>query len=76
MIFTSITKGAPTYGTVKYVSEDRYEIFPGVNMYFYDRQSIQAEFSPYGLFEITEIGESQPFFLIKCKKPKCLLGLD
>lgn len=37
-------------------------------MYFYDRESIQAEFGKAGLFEIIEIEENQPFFLIKCRK--------
>jgi hypothetical protein len=28
----------------------------------------KSEFDEAGLFEITEISERQPFFLIKCKK--------
>jgi SAM-dependent methyltransferase len=68
MVFTVISKDAPTYRQGKFISEDRYEIFDGVNMYFYDRESINAEFSKAGLFEITEITENYPFFLIKCRK--------
>ena len=68
MVFTAISKEAHTYGQGKFISTDRYEIFDGVNMFFYDRVSVQAEFGKAGLFEITEISESQPFFLIKCKK--------
>ena len=68
MVFTAISKSAHTYRQGKFISEDRYEIFPGVNMFFYDRASIESEFGRSGLFEITEINESQPFFLIKCKK--------
>jgi 2-polyprenyl-3-methyl-5-hydroxy-6-metoxy-1,4-benzoquinol methylase len=68
MIFTMISKEAHTYGQGKFLSEDRYEIFDGVKMFFYDRESIKSEFNQYGLFEITEINENQPFFLIKCKK--------
>lgn len=68
MIFTVISKEAPTYGKGKFISKDRYEIFDGVKMFFYDRESITSEFTGAGLFEITEINESQPFFLIKCKK--------
>lgn len=68
MVFTVISKEAHTYGQGKFISKDRYEIYDGVNMYFYDRESIRAEFDQVGLFEITEISESQPFFLIKCKK--------
>lgn len=68
MVFTAISKEAATYGKGKFVSKDRYEIFDGVKMFFYDRESIHAEFEQAGLFEITEIDESYPFFLIKCKK--------
>ncbi|WP_288884084.1 class I SAM-dependent methyltransferase [Pedobacter panaciterrae] len=68
MVFTGISKEAHTYGQGKFISKDRYEIYDGVNMYFYDRESIHAEFDQAGLFEITEISENQPFFLIKCKK--------
>jgi len=69
MVFTAISKEAHTYGTGKFISTDRYEIFEGVKMYFYDIESIKTEFAQTGLFEITEIKESQPFFLIKCRKP-------
>jgi SAM-dependent methyltransferase len=68
MVFTAISKEAPTYGKGKLISKDRYEIFDGVKMFFYDRESINAAFNNFGLFEITEINESHPFFLIKCKK--------
>lgn len=68
MVFTVISKEAHTYGQGKFISEDRYEIFDGVKMFFYDRESIASAFNKSGLFEITEISESQPFFLIKCKK--------
>jgi SAM-dependent methyltransferase len=68
MVFTVISKEAHTYGQGKFVSKDRYEIFDGVKMFFYDRESIKSEFGKAGLFEITEISESHPFFLIKCKK--------
>lgn len=68
MIFTAITKEAHTYGKGKFISKDRYEIFDGVQMYFYDKEAIHAEFDQFGLFEITELDESFPFFMIKCKK--------
>lgn len=68
MVFTVVSKEAPTYGQGKFISSDRYEIFEGVSMYFYDRESIHAEFSEAGLFEITEVAENYPFFLIKCSK--------
>jgi len=68
MVFTAISKEAPTYGKGQLVSKDRYEIFEGVKMYFYDRESIHAAFDKAGLFEITEVNENFPFFLIKCRK--------
>lgn len=68
MIFTAITKEAHTYGQGTFISKDRYEMFGGVRMFFYDRESIQEEFGNAGLFEVTEITENYPFFLIKCRK--------
>lgn len=68
MVFTVISKDAHTYGQGKFISKDRYEMFGGVKMFFYDTASIHAEFDKAGLFEITEITENYPFFLIKCKK--------
>jgi SAM-dependent methyltransferase len=68
MVFTAISKDADTYGKGKFVSTDRYEIFDGVKMFFYDRESINTEFKDFGLFATTEISENYPFFLIKCRK--------
>jgi len=68
MVFTAISKTAHTYGQGKLISKDRYEIIDGVQLFFYDEDSIRSEFTAAGLFEITEISENQPFFLIKCKK--------
>ncbi len=68
MIFTVISKEAHTYRQGKFISKDRYEIFEGVKMFFYDRQSIKDEFGDAGLIEIMEITENYPFFLIKCQK--------
>lgn len=68
MIFTVITKEAHTYGKGKLISKDRYEIFDGVQMFFYDKESVQNEFGKFGLFEIMELDENFPFFMIECKK--------
>jgi len=70
MIFTVITKQASTYGQGREIDKDRYEQFGGINMFFYDEESIRAEFGSFGLLEITEVMETYPFFLIKCKKQK------
>jgi len=68
MVFTTITKDAQTYGQGTLVSKERYEQFGGVKIFFYDKQAIQNEFGKYGLFEITEVNENYPLYLIKCKK--------
>lgn len=68
MIFTAITKDAETYGTGKLLSKDRYEMFGGVKIFFYDRQTIEEEFGDTGLLEITEVAENYPFYLVKCRK--------
>ncbi|GGH20007.1 class I SAM-dependent methyltransferase [Sphingobacterium alkalisoli] len=68
MVFTAITKDARTYGQGKYISKDRFEMFGGVRIFFYDRESIYKEFEKYGLFEITEVMENFPFYIIKCRK--------
>lgn len=70
MVFTAISKEAHTYGKGKFISNDRYEIFEGVKMFFYDKESIHKEFNNAGLFEIIEIDENYPFFLISCRKTK------
>jgi SAM-dependent methyltransferase len=74
MIFTAITKGASTYGVGEKLSTDRYRTKDGVNLYFYDQDSIQAEFGGFGLIEAVEIdeaGNGKPatrFWKIVCKK--------
>ncbi|MFC7522418.1 class I SAM-dependent methyltransferase [Parapedobacter sp. GCM10030251] len=72
MVFAVISKRAPTYGQGRLISADRYEMFGGVRLFFYDRESINAEFGTAGLVEVTEIEENYPFFLITCKKNKPL----
>lgn len=73
MVFIAITKEAHTYGTGKFISKDRYEIFEGVKMFFYDREQVQHEFGNAGLFEVTEFVENFPFYLIKCKKDNSIV---
>lgn len=70
MIFAVVTKKAPIYAQGKFISKDRFEIFDRVKMFFYDRDSINEEFGKAGLFEITEVDDVYPFFLIKCRKGK------
>lgn len=68
MIFTAITKEAPTYGQGTLISKDRFEMFGGVKIFFYDKETINDEFGDAGLFEVTEVTENYPFYLIKCQK--------
>ncbi|WP_224994465.1 bifunctional 2-polyprenyl-6-hydroxyphenol methylase/3-demethylubiquinol 3-O-methyltransferase UbiG [Cesiribacter sp. SM1] len=68
MVFTAISKEAHTYAQGRYISKDRYEVFQGVEMFFYDAASIKAEFSAVGLINIAEVSEQYPFFMITCRK--------
>lgn len=68
MIFTAITKNAQTYGHGTMVSKDRFEMFGGVKIFFYDKKTIYKEFGLFGLLEVIEITENYPFYFIKCKK--------
>lgn len=74
MIFTLIAKDAPMYGRGERLGEDWYEVLPGVQMYFYDADSLQREFGSYGELEITRIeepthgGAGLPFLNLRCLK--------
>ncbi len=68
MVFTAITKQAVTYGQGTNIGKDRFEMFGGVQLFFYDNETIAEEFGKSGLFEITVVTENYPFHLIKCKK--------
>lgn len=68
MVFTAITKKAATYGQGTLIEKDRFEMFGGVKMFFYDAQTIQEDFKKIPQVEVQEITESYPFYLIICKK--------
>ncbi len=68
MIFTAITKEAQTYGQGTQIGKDRFEMFGGVKIFFYDRETVDEEFTAAGLFEVTEVAENFPFYLIKCRR--------
>lgn len=68
MVFATVTKEAQLYGQGTCIDKDRYEIFGGLKMFFYDRETIEEEFDTVGLFEIIEVIDVYPFYLIKCKK--------
>lgn len=68
MVFTTVTKEAHIYGQGTCIDKDRFEIFGGIKMFFYDKETIQEEFGEVGLFEIIDVIDVYPFYLIKCKK--------
>lgn len=77
MIFIVISKKATSYCSGRELSKDRFEIFKGVKMFFYDSESIKNEFGKYGLVDFFEINEpvknmknkpSQKMWFIKCEK--------
>ncbi len=68
MIFTAISKKAPTYRQGTFVGEDRYEQFGGVRIFFYDEQTISEEFGGHGLCQVEEISDNYPFHMITCHK--------
>ena len=74
MVFTSITKDASTYGVGEKLGTDCYRTKDGVDLYFYDEDSIQEEFGQFGLVEATKIdegGNGRPatkFWKIVCNK--------
>lgn len=68
MVFTAITKEAPIYGRGIRIDKDRFKLVDGLTMFYYDKESILEEFAEVGLFEITEVADVYPFYLIKCKK--------
>ena len=50
-VFTAITKDADTYGQETKISKDQFEMFSGVKIFFYDKETIE-EFGNAGLFEV------------------------
>jgi 2-polyprenyl-3-methyl-5-hydroxy-6-metoxy-1,4-benzoquinol methylase len=68
MVFTAITQDAQTYGQGTEISKNRFEMFGGVKLYFYNKEAVQQEFNKAGLYEIEDITENYPFYIIKCRK--------
>ena len=77
MIFTVVSKKASMYGNGKQLSKDRFKIMKGLNVFFYDSDSVRQEFEQLGLEEFTEIDEpikhmeNEPplhCILVKCKR--------
>lgn len=79
MVFVAISKNTATYGEGVELSKDRFETKHGVKLFHYDPESVDNEFSAYGLIEAREINEpaknmenkpTQKFWQITCRKKK------
>ena len=70
MIFTVVSKQYEMYGKGKLLSRDRFEITKGINVYFYDPDSVKKEFAGFGLMQSNELDEPVKFMTgenpIKC----------
>ncbi len=74
MVFTAITKRAGSYGVGEKLDKDLYRTKDGVELFFYDEETISEEFGPFGLEEFTLVEESSgghpaiEFWKIVCRK--------
>jgi SAM-dependent methyltransferase len=77
MIFVAVSTESPNYGAGRQLSNNRFEIFEGVKMYFYDEDAVKQEFGKYGLIDFSKIDEpakNMPgkaalrFYLVTCRK--------
>ncbi len=77
LVFISISKLDTRYGKGKEISKDTFKTEHGVNLFFYDSDSVKKEFENFGLIESEEISEpamndgkkaSQRFIQIICRK--------
>lgn len=70
MVFTAITKHASTYGAGEKLGKDLFKTKDGVDLFFYDEESIKDEFGQFGLVEATVVEEipTTKFWKIMCRK--------
>lgn len=77
MIFTIVSKKASMFGNGRLLSKNRYEIMKGLNVFFYDSESVTHEFKDYGLIDFKDLDEpikhmdNEPplkCIYVKCKK--------
>lgn len=70
MVFTAITKHASTYGVGEKVGKDLFKTKDGVELFFYDEESIKKEFEQFGLVEAPIVEElpATKFWKIVCRK--------
>jgi SAM-dependent methyltransferase len=72
MVFTVISKQSNIFGKGKQVSNDRFEIAKGINVYFYDQESAKKEFADFGIVESRDIEEPIKF-MVNEEPLKCIL---
>ncbi|MFD2285004.1 methyltransferase domain-containing protein [Pedobacter petrophilus] len=77
MVFVSISKLDFRFGQGKELSTDTFETWPGLNLFFYDEDSIKLEFGNYDLINaeilnepLKDLGDkpAQRFWYITCHK--------
>jgi SAM-dependent methyltransferase len=77
MIFAVVSTNANIYGIGKQLSNNRFELKKGLNVYFYNSESVKNEFNNFGLIEyrnmdepMKHLGGSEPlkFILVICEK--------
>jgi SAM-dependent methyltransferase len=77
MIFVVASVQNQMYGKGKLISKDRFEVSKGLKVFYYDNDSIEKEFSPFGIFSDRLIEEPVKFMdgedpiklrLIICRK--------
>jgi SAM-dependent methyltransferase len=77
LMFAVVSKNADMFGKGKLLSKDRYKLMTGLNVFFYDSESIEKEFKNFGLLDYQEIDEPikhlknvppLKLYLIRCKK--------
>jgi len=70
MVFTAITKHANTYGVGEKLGKDLFKTKDGIELFFYDEESIKEEFERFGLIDavIVEERPATKFWKIICQK--------
>lgn len=77
MIFTVVSTKASMFGGGRLLSKNRFQLMKGLQVYFYDFESVIREFKSYGLIDFNEIEEpikhmeNEPplkCIYVKCKK--------
>jgi len=78
MIFVAVSKGyQKLFGQGKQISKDRFKIDNGLDVFFYDQESIKKDFGKFGLLEFREIDEPvkhlpsedpMKFWMVICRK--------